>query len=163
MEAIGSAFIPNTSDLMTWAISSSAFKMHLSSEVVQAIKGSIRMAIEDFAGEFLDETDYWAIHPGGVKIVEAVQQSLALDAPQVADSLSVLQDYGNMSSPTVLFILNKIFQRLRQAQEPAQKNILACAFGPGLTIELLRLSSVDTRVQIPITSLAQDVVSAPLL
>ena len=89
------------------------------------------------------ETDYWAIHPGGVRIVEAVKDSLGLSEANVEDSMMVLQQYGNMSSPTILFILNKILNKVRSAIPPDTKNIFTCAFGPGLTVEMIHLSSIN--------------------
>jgi predicted naringenin-chalcone synthase len=71
----------------------------------------------------------WAMHPGGPRILTACADSLGLDHPCLAPSQQVLAEFGNMSSPTVLFIL----QQLR-----SQGNELPCvvlAFGPGLTIE----------------------------
>lgn len=144
IDDIGSAFIPNTGELMKWDISSSAFRMHLSSKVVGAIKENIHKAVNNFQGNKISVTDYWAIHPGGVKIVEAVQESLDLTENNVADSMSVLRQYGNMSSPTILFILNSIFNKIKETEQTESKRIFSCAFGPGLNIEMIRLSSVYT-------------------
>jgi predicted naringenin-chalcone synthase len=141
----GSAFIPNTAGLMTWDITSSAFRMYLSSKVVGAIKENIHNAVTNFLGNEISETDYWAIHPGGVKIVEAVQESLNLNGSNVADSMSIMRQYGNMSSPTILFILNSIFKKINNTEHTQSKKIFSCAFGPGLNIEMVSLSSVDTR------------------
>jgi len=145
IDNIGSAFIPDTADLMKWELSSSAFKMHLSGEVVDAIKENMYEVINTFLGNDQLQTHYWAIHPGGVKIVEAVQQSLNLTEDNVADSLAVLNQYGNMSSPTVLFVLKSIFDKIKTSEEIESKRIFACAFGPGLNVELLNLKSIDTR------------------
>jgi predicted naringenin-chalcone synthase len=91
-----------------------------------------------------DETDYWAIHPGGVRIVQAVKESLDLSESNVADSMNILQRYGNMSSPTILFILNRILNKIKNAAAFENKKIFACAFGPGLSIEMVSLSAVNT-------------------
>lgn len=144
IDTIGSACIPNTSDLMTWNISSSAFRMYLSKHLVKAIKDNIAPVVNNFLMDNGTETDYWAIHPGGVRIVEAVKESLHLSESNVEDSMSVLQQYGNMSSPTILFILNRILNKIKSAAHIENKNIFTCAFGPGLTIEMIQLSSVDT-------------------
>ena len=144
IDAIGSAYIPNTLDLMTWNISSSAFRMYLNKNIVKAIKDNIQPVVTDFLNENISETDYWAIHPGGVKIVEAVKESLHLNESSVDDSMSVLQQYGNMSSPTILFILKRILNKIKNAEHIENKKIFTCAFGPGLSIEMISLSSVDT-------------------
>lgn len=144
IDDVASAFIPNTAELMKWDITSSAFRMHLSSKVVGAIKENMHDVVADFLGNEISETDYWAIHPGGVKIVEGVQESLNLNESNVADSMSIMQQYGNMSSPTILFILNSIFNKIKNAEQTESKKIFSYAFGPGLNIEMVSLSSVDT-------------------
>jgi len=144
IDAIGSALIPGTMDLMTWNIASSAFRMFLSKDIVKAIKENIRPVVHGFLQESGADADYWAIHPGGVRIVEAVRESLGLTESNVADSMSVLQQYGNMSSPTILFILSSIFNKIRKEEHAENKRIFSCAFGPGLSIEMIGLSSIDT-------------------
>jgi predicted naringenin-chalcone synthase len=80
-------------------------------------------------GLSLAEIKSWAIHPGGPKIVSAVEESLGLSADAVAPSRAVFADHGNMSSPTVLFIV----QRLRASNAP--RPCVALGFGPGLVAE----------------------------
>jgi predicted naringenin-chalcone synthase len=143
IDKLGSACIPNTAELMTWNISSSAFRMFLSKEIVPAIKNNISSGL----GNFIDdkaEIDHWAIHPGGVKIVEAVQHGLGLGLDDVAESLHVLENYGNMSSPTILFILKNIFEKIKSSDNSSQQKIFSCAFGPGVNIEMISMSSVNT-------------------
>jgi predicted naringenin-chalcone synthase len=140
---IGTAFIPDTAKLMTWGITSSAFKMFLSPDVVGAIKENIKHVVTDFLGDNMLVTDLWAIHPGGAKIVEAVQQSLELSDENVADSINVLKQYGNMSSPTILFILSSMLNNIKENKGLENKKIFACAFGPGLNVELISLLSVN--------------------
>lgn len=144
VDEIGSAYIPNTLDLMTWDISSSAFRMYLSKKIVNSIKDNIQPVVADFLGQNVVDTDYWAIHPGGVRIVQAVKESLNLTESNVEDSIHVLQEYGNMSSPTILFILHRIFNKLKKEKKVDNKKIFSCAFGPGLSIEMISFSSVDT-------------------
>jgi len=143
IDNIGSACIPNTADQMTWDISSSAFRMYLSKKLVKTIKDNIKPVVDEFVSANKTETGYWAIHPGGVRIVEAVKESLQLTEKNVEDSMTVLQNYGNMSSPTILFILHSILNKLRNKDYTSDKNIFACAFGPGLTVEMLLLSPID--------------------
>src|SRR4029077_11454522 len=75
----------------------------------------------------------WAVHPGGPRILAAVGEALGIYRGSLEISHSVLTQYGNMSSPTVLFIL----ERLRQAKAP--RPWVALAFGPGLVVEALLL------------------------
>lgn len=142
IDTIGSAYIPNTLDLMTWNISSSAFRMYLSKQIVNAIKENIKPVVDDFLGE--NGTDFWAIHPGGARIVQAVKDSLGLSKENVEDSIYTLQQYGNMSSPTILFILKRILDKIKNAGHIENKKIVACAFGPGLSIEMVQCTSVYT-------------------
>lgn len=144
ISAISSASIPHTLDLMTWNISSSAFKMHLSKYIVDAIRENVSNAINSFINEASSTSDYWAIHPGGVRIVEAVKESLELTENDVQDSLAILENYGNMSSPTILFVLQRIFDKIKKDESNENKNIVTCAFGPGLTIEMMNLVVVNT-------------------
>eukprot|EP01136_Pigoraptor_vietnamica_P024484 Opistho-1_new@77598 len=113
IDKTGSTCIPNSADLMTWDISSSAFRMYLSKHLVKTIRENIEPVVNNFLMDSRTGTDYWAIHPGGVKIVEAVKESLQLNDSNVADSMHVLKHYGNMSSPTILFILHRILDKIR--------------------------------------------------
>lgn len=146
IDDIGSAYIPGTMDLMTWNVSSKAFRMFLSKHIVDAIGSSIEPVVSAFLKCEPAEIDLWAIHPGGVRIVEAVQKSLALHDKAVEDSLNVLYNYGNMSSPTILFILNEMLVKIRNEVPHKSKKIFTCAFGPGLNIEMLKLSVMNPGV-----------------
>jgi len=128
---------------MSWKLSSKGFLMTLSGYVPDLVK-------EDFDGlvtKALSHTDltkdditHWCIHPGGKKILEAIEKSISLPAEKLNYSYEVLNDYGNMSSPTILFVLQKIFTELQDQSEPKSPNIFAAAFGPGLTMETFTAS-----------------------
>jgi predicted naringenin-chalcone synthase len=156
IDEIGSSYIPNTLDLMTWDISSSAFRMYLNKNIVKSIKENIYPVVTDFLVE--NKPDYWAIHPGGVKIVQAVKESLNLSKDEVEDSLNVLKDYGNMSSPTILFVLEKIFNKIKSDDYNENKKIFCCAFGPGLSIEMISFSSVLTSLPNKLKQIKSDAV-----
>ena len=126
---------------MVWEMSSSGFLLTLSGYIPDLIE-------EDFGGfvnDALNGTDlkkeditHWCIHPGGKKILEAVHNSLQFTNGQLQHCYDVLNDYGNMSSPTVLFVLQRIQQALNNKE---RNNIFGAAFGPGLTIETFILSA----------------------
>ena len=141
IDKIGSSYIPDTLSLMTWNVSSSAFRMYLSKEIVNTIKSNIHPIVSSFLKGKMNKTDYWAIHPGGYKIVQAVKDSLGLSENDIEDSTSILREYGNMSSPTILFILNRIFNKVRESKQE-NKHIFSCGFGPGLSVEMISLSSM---------------------
>ena len=82
-----------------------------------------------------DEITHWCIHPGGKKILEAIEKSMSLPTESLRHSYKVLNDYGNMSSPTILFVLQKIFEDLQNNGQSKPSRIFAAAFGPGLTME----------------------------
>lgn len=137
----GSAVIPATTDYMTWDISSAAFRMFLSTQVVEAIKVNMQSLFHNYYKEDKSTITHWAIHPGGVKIVEAVQKSMGLTEADVAVSMDVLKNYGNMSSATILFILERMFDQLR-ASGTGNETIFTCAFGPGVNVEMLCMQAV---------------------
>ena len=94
----------------------------------------------DNLGVDKEEIDYWAVHPGGKKIVENFITAMGLTATDLAESYQVLKNYGNMSSPTVLFVLKHILDNIEPNQ--SDKKIFAAAFGPGLTVETMQLVSI---------------------
>ncbi len=133
-----SQILPGTSDLMSWQINNFGFQMSLDPKVPDKIQASLAPVISKWLrDENLEpsEIDAWAIHPGGPRIVEASGAALGLDKSQLENSFSILRDYGNMSSPTVLFILD----RLSKA-DPSAQNAVLLAFGPGLCIEACLLT-----------------------
>ena len=155
IDSVGFATLPGTADLMTWNISPVAFRMVLDKTVPAEIKQSIGAVISDFLGLDEDSIDFWAIHPGGIAILNAIKSSLKLSANDLDDSLHVLQHYGNMSSPTILFVLKRILDRIATSNKNDCRSIFTCAFGPGLSIELMLLNAVDT--SLPVQSKSQPV------
>lgn len=121
-------------DDMSWQISNTGFLMKLSAYVPQLIhediSGLVENALEEGDMKQSDIT-HWCIHPGGRKILEVIQSGLSLSAEDLSCSKSVLSKYGNMSSPTILFVLKEIMERIHHS--PA--NVFGVAFGPGLTME----------------------------
>jgi predicted naringenin-chalcone synthase len=126
---------------MAWELSSHGFRMTLTGYVADLIEEDFGGLVNDaLAGAHLSRNDvtHWCIHPGGKKILEAVHHSLGFDNGQLQPCYDVLREYGNMSSPTVLFVLERIMEALKK-NEPA--TIFGAAFGPGLTMETFILSA----------------------
>lgn len=125
---------------MAWTVGDLGFEMRLSAYVPQVIKSGIvdltRKLLEQISNQ-LSDISYYAIHPGGKKILEVIEQELGLTKKDNQASYEVLRKYGNMSSPTVLFVLNEIYKNLNGVDDG--KKILSFAFGPGLTLESLIL------------------------
>jgi predicted naringenin-chalcone synthase len=130
--ASGSTVIDDSEDAMAWRIGDHGFEMFLATRVPDLIAQHIRPWLEDWLarhGLTIETVGSWAVHPGGPRILAAFGEATGLDRSALDPSLQVLADHGNMSSPTVLFILD----RLRRANAP--RPCVALAFGPGLTAE----------------------------
>jgi alpha-pyrone synthase len=138
-----SEFEPNASNDMVWRIGDFGFDLRLTPEVPNVVKGNIRGLVErllEKADLSLSEIDMYAIHPGGIKILEACEESLEISRESNNISYSILRDYGNMSSVTVMFVLRRYLETLSKADKG--KKILSCAFGPGITMESMILEVV---------------------
>lgn len=131
--------IPDSRNEMAWQLSETGFIMNLTSYVADLIKANIKQMLDNL-GVNKEEIDYWAVHPGGKKIVENFITAMGLTATDLAASYKVLNNYGNMSSPTVLFVLKQILDNIEPSQ--SDKKIFAAAFGPGLTVETMQLNCV---------------------
>ena len=140
----GSTLIEDSEEELCWNIGDNGFEMILTNEIGDRIEGALSNWLTDWLGErslTFDDIDCWAVHPGGPKIIRSVQQSLNLSDEQLSISLDVLEQYGNMSSPTVLFILEAFKNQLEQ-MKPAtsgNKHALVIAFGPGMVSEIALL------------------------
>ncbi|PIB37627.1 naringenin-chalcone synthase [Reichenbachiella sp. 5M10] len=124
---------------MAWHIGDFGFEMALTSYVPDIIKSGIHELTTQLLAQTnldLSQIDTYAIHPGGKKILEAIEHELGLSKTDNRHAYDVLRYYGNMSSPTILFVL----QRVLQEQQTGQ-NILSFAFGPGLTMESILFKS----------------------
>ncbi|MBY0461137.1 MAG: type III polyketide synthase, partial [Gemmataceae bacterium] len=130
--ASGSCLIPDSAADMAWTVGDRGFEMTLSRRVPALIAAHLRPWLDAWLrdnGLSLAQVRSWAVHPGGPKIVSAVEETLGLSAADLAPTREVFAGFGNMSSPTVLFIL----QRLREADAP--RPCVALGFGPGLVAE----------------------------
>ncbi len=128
----GSCLFPDSQSAMTWNIGDHGFLMTLSPRVPDLLGRHLRPWLEpwlDGNGLKLQDIHSWAVHPGGPRVLSAVEESLGLDKDVLATSREVLADCGNMSSPTVLFILERL--QKRKALRPC----VALSFGPGLVAE----------------------------
>lgn len=132
LRASASTIIPDSADCMAWHIGDHGFTMNLSSRVPDILAASVPPWIDAFLERHnLTRHDIqgWAIHPGGPRVVTAIQKALNLPDNAGDASLGVLRDNGNMSSPTVLFILDQLWR------SNTPRPWLAMAFGPGLAGE----------------------------
>jgi len=128
----------NGQDDMAWNLSEKGFLMRLSSYIPQLLQAGITPLLQNAlkaGGLSRKDITRWAIHPGGRKILENIQKELNLTGNDLKVSFDVLREYGNMSSPTILFVLKNMMEDLNGHDE----KIFAAAFGPGLTMETLIL------------------------
>ncbi len=136
-------FFPGKTD-MAWHITDFGFQMTLSSYIPDMIKSGIRQLTDRLLQRIklrVPDISLFAIHPGGRRILEVIEEQLGLQPEDNRYAYQVLSEFGNMSSPTVLFVLKALWNELRTRD--SGKNILSFAFGPGLTLEsmLLRVHS----------------------
>ncbi|GAA5202198.1 type III polyketide synthase [Rugosimonospora acidiphila] len=127
-----------TADHMTWDVTDLGFRMGLSPRVPDVLDLHVEPLVDGLLarqGLHRDDVDGWAVHPGGPRILDVVGKRLGLGEEAMAPSRRVLAEHGNCSSPTVLMIVDS----LRAA---APRNVLAMAFGPGLTLYATLLRAV---------------------
>jgi predicted naringenin-chalcone synthase len=126
---------------MAWIIGDTGFDMTLSTYVPDIINKNLKAVIQPLLDEYginADDIDYWALHPGGRAIIDKIEQSLELNQEQISASRTVLAEFGNMSSATVLFVL----QNLLEKPLSSGSKLIPMAFGPGLTIETALLKHI---------------------
>lgn len=130
--------LPATEADMAWKIANHGFIMGLSPEIPRLLGAVAPGALERLFGQ--ERPAFWAIHPGGRSIVEQLESVFALRPAELEATRTVLRNYGNMSSATILFVLNELREQLRATPNPSAQDGVAMAFGPGLVTEMVRLS-----------------------
>ena len=132
LAASGSTIIADTEDSMSWRIGDHGFFMTLSPQVPDTIRRHLPEWLGGWLGGHnlsVEEIGSWAIHPGGPRVLTACADALGFDPGCLDPSREILAEFGNMSSPTVLFIVERL--RERNAARPC----VMLGFGPGLAIE----------------------------
>jgi predicted naringenin-chalcone synthase len=132
LAAVGTVRIPDSETAMSWRIVDFGFEMGLSRRIPELIGIHLRGYVETWLDRHdlrLADIRSWAIHPGGPKILDAVEKSLSLTPADLEPSRTILAEHGNMSSPTLVFILD----RLQRANSP--RPCVALGFGPGMVVE----------------------------
>jgi len=148
LNSLVSRLLPGGENMMAWTLSDTGFKMKLSAYVPRVIESNIESLIDSACramGVSVNAVDHWAIHPGGRAILDRVANRLELESSDFPESYSVLNDYGNMSSVSIFFVLSRLHARLSRQRDgdtgAVSKEIIpgeglfAVAFGPGLTME----------------------------
>jgi predicted naringenin-chalcone synthase len=138
LDGFHAAIAPDRRDLMSWHIRDDGFDMHLSGQVPAALQEILGKEISAILhGRATAEIGLWAIHPGGRSVLDAAERALGLGPQALDDSREVLRANGNMSSATIMFVLERMLKRTSPGQ-------LGCAmaFGPGLTAETMVFRTV---------------------
>ena len=137
--ATRSTFYPDTEEVMGWDVTEKGFRIVLSPEVPDVVREHLGKDADEFLAEHhLTRSDIgcWIVHTGGPKVLEAAEAALGLEGKELAVSWDCLRKTGNLSSASVLFVLEEIMTRRRP--EPGTWSVLA-AMGPGFCSELVLL------------------------
>lgn len=135
----GSVFYPDSEDIMGWEISENGFKIVLSPRLPDLIKSRLAEDVDAFLGGYqLRRADIgnWVIHPGGPKVMNAIQETLELRDGDLDQSWSCLSRFGNLSSASVLLVLEEVLTN--HAPAPGTYGVLL-AMGPGFCAEMILL------------------------
>lgn len=135
LDAFHNQLIPEGEQDMAWAIVDTGFEMRLSAYVPNLLAGAAQEAVDALLRDLAvnpEEIERFALHPGGRRVLEALESALGIPKEKNATSYEVLAHYGNMSSATVLFVLEAT---LDQSDLRDGERVLSMAFGPGLTLE----------------------------
>jgi predicted naringenin-chalcone synthase len=151
-----SALLAEGADEMVWEVGNYGFDLYLSPTIPRLIGEAIPPEVRRLIGDGQPESgqepepvqELWAIHPGGKGIIEVLQQQYGLTDGQVAPSLDVLREIGNVSSATILFVLQKMKARLDEEGSEGADGI-ALAFGPGLTAEMIKIAYAPSAIRKP--------------
>ncbi len=135
LEGFASDVVPDTAEVLSWRIGDRGFRMGLDAAAPKAVGRAVPAFVAGLlaaGGWERDQVAFWAVHPGGRAILEAVERALKLPVAALESARAVLREYGNMSSPTLLFVLERLLAQGRPGRG------VALAFGPGLSLEGMR-------------------------
>ena len=130
---------PATQDVMGWQIADAGMRVVFGQRIPALVRASMRGVVTEFLathGLGLDDVAHWVMHPGGAKVIDAYADALTIDAERLTHTSDVLREYGNMSSVTVLFVLDRF---LRAGAIAPGEHALLAVLGPGFSCELALL------------------------
>lgn len=133
----GISRLADAPDDMSWNILEDGFEMQLTGNVPVIIEEHIQSVFLELLRKHQvnrEDIDYFAIHPGGKNVLQAFEKAIGIDAENLSESYHVLSTCGNMSSPTVLFVLKEVIENF-EVSDKSSALVFSAAFGPGLTIE----------------------------
>lgn len=134
LDSFHAALVPDTRELITWSVGDAGFDMMLSGRVPAIIRDGLQEhGREILAGAPAASIDLWAVHPGGRSVLDAVERAFDLAPVALASSREILRRYGNMSSATVMFVIERLLRSGARGRTGC-----AMSFGPGLIAETMR-------------------------
>lgn len=131
---------PNTADIMGWDINTEGFKIMLSRDLPNFVRQELSSPLQAYLDRYeltLSDFDGFVTHPGGPKVLDALEDMLDLGRGDLCHARAVLRDYGNMSSPTVFFILMDVLA------DSGSRHYLLSALGPGFTASFAHLGNAE--------------------
>ena len=138
LERFHAELAPEAADQITWRVGDHGFQMVLSGQVPTSVGAALRTGKTAILnGARVEDIDLWAVHPGGRSILDSVEGALELPSAALDASRDVLRNYGNMSSATILFVLDLVMRKAKAGQRGC-----AMAFGPGLSAETFLFTAV---------------------
>jgi alkylresorcinol/alkylpyrone synthase len=129
---------PDTQRIMGWDVEDPGLAVVFDRAIPPFVEENLSQAVDEMLGSLgktRDDVDRFCCHPGGVKVIDAIETALHLPQGELNLEREVLHDYGNMSAPTVLFVLERLIER------GLPKNVMMTAFGPGFTCAGLMLEA----------------------
>lgn len=141
IEQTHSTLLPNSLDVMGWDVRNEGLFVIFSRDIPSIVKNWLQPVVTNFLNSndlMLNDLTHFIAHPGGKKVLDAYIDSLNLDEKKIFYSLDILKRYGNMSSCTVLFVLEE-FMKVGKKNEYG----LLCALGPGFSSEISLLKWVE--------------------
>ena len=134
-----SQFFPGTEHIMGWDVTNSGFKVMLSADIAELARSEVRPSMEAFLGRHglaISDIDHWLVHPGGPKVIQALEEGLGLPDEALTLSWECLAEAGNISSASVLQVLDTFMKRMES--KPGEYGVLM-AMGPAFSAELVLL------------------------
>jgi alkylresorcinol/alkylpyrone synthase len=130
-------FFPETLDFMGFDIEATGFHIFLSPQIPRFVRANLLLQIKSMLGELrfkIEEIDAWLFHPGGVRILEAIEEALNIDKEKLTESREILRSYGNLSSATIFFVIDSY---LRKQEKVKGTNQFVGAVGPGFELDCI--------------------------
>ena len=134
-----STIYPDSEEVMSWKVTKEGFKVSLSKDIPMIVHSLVKPNVTEFLTQnelSIGDISHFVLHPGGMKVLQAYSEGLEISMERLQISKETLRDYGNMSSVTVYFILERF---LRTTREKSDEYGLLASLGPGFCSELLLL------------------------